>query len=178
MKKLTLEIEDDGTFNARLSIDGVVVASASGNQSVCTVMGAVNEVSNVLRMISGQRWQRAMLDAEQLPVAWQAFYSPAHGNSFWLPNGTLIGGFESGVATISASARLKDMFPALIKPPEKLYQAFHTCEEGWGFFDRAGQLHATFPGQQDADAVAAIERAKVPQSNLTIRPAAGEGQPG
>lgn len=162
MKSLKLDIEDDGTFNARVTVDGVVAATASGNLERCTTTGATRLFADALRVIGAQIWTTRGQSEIQESRVWNVqrggFGISGHGWGFWLPNGTPLNGFESAAAAISASAKIQAMWPALISPPNGLYEAFQTDGEGWGFIDAQGILHATFPSSHDAQSVATKKR--------------------
>jgi len=152
MLKLTLSIEKDQTFSGRITEDGVVMAEVNGNAAVLTMTGAVQQFAKVLHQIGCSGWE--VKADEGRAKAWDVFYSAAHGNAFVTPGLGCFFGFESEAAARSAAARLKQMWEALPNPPAKLYEVFLTCGEGWGFFDRAGRLHATFKSRVEAQEVA------------------------
>lgn len=87
---------------------------------------------------------------EQEVDAFEVFNGADEGWAFFTLALEMMAPFESEAAARSACARLREMWPALIHGPEGLYQPFQTSGEGWGFFDRAGQLHAGFCGFQAA----------------------------
>jgi len=94
--------------------------------------------------------QRVELEAD----TWDVVRHHDLGFVFFTADLGLIYGFESEAAAKSACAKLKGMWTALVKAPDALYEVFLTDGEGWGFFDRSGLLHASFPSAQEAQELA------------------------
>jgi hypothetical protein len=159
MKTLTLELEDDGTFNGRIHHDGAVVASASGNAQNFTVTGMVHEFTNMLRVINtvihgrGEEVKRGRGEwsiHEMEPRVW-GIQLPGQLDSII----GFLSGFTSDSAARSARATMRPMWAALVNPPGDIYEAFHTDGKGWGFLNRAGELHCDFKTRDEAQERAA-----------------------
>lgn len=148
MKKLTIEIEDDGRFTAILAAaDGSVITSARGNGENVLVMGAVHEMAGVIRA----------LGVQQEAPPWKAWDSELVNEKVWglrLPDGTIFGPLESPAAVHSVRVALFRMFAGLTECPARPFEVFLTTANQYGFFDRAGLLHAGLPTRQAAQELA------------------------
>lgn len=155
MKTLTLELHDDQTFNGRITHDGRVIASVSGNVDLVTATGAVQEFAAVFGTIQKQAWHKT--HSEITP--WR-IHPPCGLDSHWtlhLPQNSTFD-FRDEASAISARAALRPIWDALIAPPTMLYEAFLTDGSGWGFVCRAGQIHAGFASREEAQGYADTRR--------------------
>lgn len=76
--------------------------------------------------------------------------APSLGYVFFDAELKLWNGFESFEAAQTACRRVQEIWDTSHTRPAGLYVPFLTESDGWGFFDRAGELHATFPLEGDA----------------------------
>lgn len=150
-KILTLELSDDQTFNARITHDGRVIATASGNVGLVTATGAVREFACILGALAAQHWHQTTDSRYTVPAAWE-IRPPAAPSESWMlhlpSHGSIAFQFES--AAISGRAYLRPIWHALVQPPSSTYEAFVTDGSSWGFLSRDGLLHAGFRSREEA----------------------------
>lgn len=153
-RRLTIEIDDNGGFTAEVSSAAGVLAQATGDAGRVTATGALHEFAAVFRVMGFQIWQGPPTEVVTNGDEWEpmacGFGIPGVGWGFYTPSGPVTG-FECEQAAACAAATLRRMFHSLAKPPSEAYEAFLTESEGWGFFDGAGHLHATFAGCKAAN---------------------------
>jgi hypothetical protein len=152
MKTVILSLLEDGSFKASLALDGRHVATIQGTRDLAKQAAELPGLAQFLDEVGLDQWPPSPNG-----VTWwlpSILRGMQIGWGFMTPWGVYLVGFGSLAAARSAIARLQGMWPALVRPPEALYEVFQTDGEGWGFFDRAGHLHATFATAAEAQELA------------------------
>lgn len=153
MKTLTLELHDDQTFNGRITHDGRVIASVSGNVDLVTATGAVQEFAAVFGTIQKQAWHKTHSEITPWRITCLSVNGIASQWHLHLPGHSILS-FGNEAAAISARAALRPIWAALIQPPTMLYESFLTDGSGWGFVCCDGLIHAGFGTREEAQSYA------------------------
>lgn len=143
MKRIFLDIHDDATFSGSISEDGRVLARVNGNTELTHVAGMVKEFTE-------------LFGALMKPTPVNHWQIQKNTDGLWtliLPTGCLT--FRSECAAVSARAFLRPLWPALVKRPTMLYEAFYTgLPSQWGYLDIDGTLHGGFDSESLAQGAA------------------------
>lgn len=103
MKTLTLELHDDQTFNGRITHDGRVIASVSGNVDLVTATGAVQEFAAVFGTIQKQAWHKTHSEITPWRITCLSVNGIASQWHMHLPGHSILS-FGNEAAAISARA--------------------------------------------------------------------------
>lgn len=90
---------------------------------------------------------RVLFPVTFIADVWEIVEDRNVGSVFLDPDLMLWYGFRDQSAAKVTVQRVQAIWETAQTRPWGLFMPFLTAAEGWGFFDRVGELHATFPSE-------------------------------